>query len=136
MTGSCLCGNVKFEVDGGITAFGFDHCSRCRKSSGSAFMAELICKRENFRWSSGESLIRFYEAPVRERPPGYRRTFCSQCGCNVPDVRPERDFVWIPAGSLDDDPGVRPQGHIFVRYKAPWFEITDTLPQFEKNPPR
>ena len=131
-----MCGSVKYEVDGGITAFGFDHCSRCRKASGSAFMAELICKRENFRWSSGESLIRIYDAPLRESPPAYRRTFCSICGCNVPAIQEGVDLVFIPAGSLDDDPGIRPQAHVFVGYKAPWFEIADALPQYHRHPPR
>jgi hypothetical protein len=43
--------------------------------------------------------------------------------------------VLIPAGTIDDDPGIQPQAHIFVAYKAPWFEITDNLPQFAKKPP-
>ncbi len=134
MKGSCLCGGVSYEVTGRVSRFGYDHCSRCRKASGSAFMAELFCKPSDFRWTSGESLVKVYEAPVRESPPGYRRIFCSLCGCNVPDVHVET--VFIPAGSLDDDPGIRPQAHIFVGYKAPWFEITDGLPQFHRHPPR
>jgi hypothetical protein len=35
----------------------------------------------------------------------------------------------VPMGALDDDPGVRPQAHIFVGSKAPWDVITDDLPQ-------
>ena len=132
--GSCLCGAVAFEVRGEPIAFGFDHCSRCRKSSGSAFGAELICRAADFRWSRGESSIRTYEAPVRETPPGYQRVFCQECGAPVPGVR--GDVVLVPAGAIDDDPGIRPQGHIFVAYKAPWFEITDGLPQFARKPPR
>ena len=136
MKGSCLCGGVQYQVTGEFAAFAFDHCSRCRKASGSAFMAELICKPAHFRWLAGESLIAVYEAPVRESPPGYRRVFCSRCGCNVPAVRSDVDLVFVPAGSLDDDPGIRPQAHIFVGYKAPWFAITDGLPQFQRHPPR
>jgi hypothetical protein len=131
--GSCLCGAVAFELRGQPIAFGFDHCSRCRKASGSAFAAELICRAADFRWTAGESIVKTYEAPVRETPPGYRRVFCSLCGASVPAIR--GDQVLIPAGTIDDDPGIRPQAHIFVAYKAPWFEITDNLPQFAKKPP-
>lgn len=138
MKGSCLCGGVQYEVTALTTRFGyalhFDHCSRCRKASGSAFAAELFCKTSDFRWLAGERLVRTYEAPVRVSPPGYQRTFCVVCGCSVPHIR--ADLVFIPAGSLDEDPGVRPDVHCFVGYKAPWFEITDQLPQFERNPPR
>jgi hypothetical protein len=133
MKGSCLCGGVQYEVNGPAVNFAFDPCSRCRKASGSAFMAELICKTADFRWIAGESLVRKYECAVREMPPGYSRVFCSVCGCNVPDVHAER--VYIPAGSLDDDPGMRPEAHIFAGYKAPWFEIADKLPQFRRHPP-
>ncbi len=131
MKGSCLCGDVQFEVTGRPVRFGFDHCSRCRKSSGSAFAAWLICKRAEFRWLAGESLIRKYAAPVRDTFPGYPRTFCNVCGSPVPDDSEEE--VGIPAGTLDDDPGICPQGHIFVEFKAPWFEITDSLPQFARQ---
>jgi hypothetical protein len=132
MRGSCLCGGVRFEISGPFTLFGFDHCSRCRKASGSAFATEIFCKAGNFSWTAGESLIRIYEAPVRDTPPGYRRVFCSVCGSPVPLA--DGDLVNIPAGCLDDDPGIRPQGHIFVAYKAPWFEISDGLPQFARKP--
>jgi hypothetical protein len=47
----------------------------------------------------------------------------------------ERGIALVPMGSLDDDPGMRPTRHIFVGSKLPWFEITDTLPQFAERPP-
>jgi hypothetical protein len=130
--GSCLCGAVQFEISGRPINFGFDHCSRCRKSTGSAFAAEVICQPKDFRWVRGESQTKIYEAPVRRTPPGYTRTFCSTCGGPVPIIRGDR--VIIPAGTLDDDPGIRPQGHIFVDFKAPWFEISDALPRFGRKP--
>ncbi len=132
MKGSCLCGAVEYEASGRPLSFGFDHCSRCRKSSGSAFAVWLLCERANFRWLAGEPLVTEYVAPVRDTPPGYSRTFCRVCGGPLPTSRD--DVVIIPAGTLDDDPGLRPQGHIFVECKAPWFEITDTLPRFARKP--
>jgi hypothetical protein len=127
MRGSCLCGAVTYETAGTPIAFDFDHCSRCRKSSGSAFKAELIIKSADFRWIDGRSLVRVYEAPVRENPPGYRRAFCAICGGPVPTV--DKEIANIPAGTLDDQPEIRPQRHIFVARKAAWFDIADDLPR-------
>ena len=131
MQGSCLCGEVEFEVAGRPVRFGFDHCSRCRKSSGSAFAAWMICGAADFRFIRGAESVKVFELPVREKPPGYRRAFCGRCGGPAPLL--SEQWVGIPAGTLDEDPGIRPQGHIFVEYKAPWFEITDSLPQFARQ---
>jgi hypothetical protein len=114
------------------TAFDLCHCSRCREASGSAFLAELEFKAAEFEWVCGQSLVRTYEAPVRKTPPGYRRTFCTVCGAPVPTV--DRGIIRVPAGTLDGDPGIRPQRHLFVDFKAPWFEITDSLGQFGTKP--
>lgn len=130
--GSCLCGGVQFEIVRAAGPFELCHCSRCRKASGSAFIAGLGVRREDFRLMQGRDLIRTFEAPVRESPPGYSTSFCGRCGSPVPD--PDSDSPWleIAAGTLDDDPGVRPERHIFVDFKAPWFAITGSLPQLDK----
>jgi hypothetical protein len=130
--GSCLCGGVQFEITRAAGPFELCHCGRCRKSSGSAFVAGLGVRREDFRLVQGGEMIKTYEAPVRESPPGYRTTFCSRCGSPVPD--PEMDTPWfeIAAGTLDDDPELRPERHIFVEARAPWFAIADHLPQLDK----
>jgi hypothetical protein len=132
MKGSCLCGAVRFSVTGTPTAFDLCHCSRYRASSGSAFVAELVFKAAEFEWTSGGSLVKTYAAPVRNTPPGYRRAFCTVCGAPVPTV--DGDIIRIPAGTLVDDPNIRPQRHIFVDFKAPWFQITDSLDQFRTKP--
>ena len=116
LRGSCLCGAVQYKVTGAPTAFDLDHCSRCRKSSGSAFKAELIFDAVEFEWVRGETLVRTYEAPVRETRPGYRRTFCIACWGPVPTV--DQGMINVPAGTLDDDPGLQPQRHIFADLKA------------------
>jgi hypothetical protein len=128
LKGSCLCGAVRYEVTGTPSGFDFDHCLRCRKSSGSAFRAELIFEDAAFALISGEALVKTWEAPIRSKPPGYRRTFCAICGGPLPTV--DQDIINIPAGTLDDDPGLRPQRHIFVDFKASWYEIADELPRF------
>ena len=130
--GSCLCGGVRFEIDRAVGPFELCHCPRCRKVSGSAFAAGLGVRVQDFRWRSGTELIRIFEAPIGERPPAYRAAFCSQCGSPVPDLPARATWFEIPAGLLDDDPTLRPDKHIFVECKSPWFFIADPLPQLTK----
>jgi hypothetical protein len=131
--GSCLCGGVTFEISRAVGPFELCHCRRCRKSSGSAFMADLRVRRDEFRLISGRELIRAYEAPLLESPPAYRVCFCSVCGSCVPDPEADSEWLEIAAGLLDDDPHLRPDKHIFTELKASWFEITDRLPQLDKR---
>jgi len=96
-------------------------------------MAGVGVHRTDFRWISGRELIKTYEAPLLESPPAYRVCFCSVCGSCVPDPEDSSEFFGIAAGLLDDDPRLQPDKHIFVEKKAPWFEITDELPQMDED---
>ena len=131
--GSCLCGGIQFEIARAVGPFELCHCSRCRKASGSAFAAGLGVLRDSFRLLQGGELIRTYEAPIRENPPAYCTCFCSRCGSPVPNPFADSPWFEVPAGLLDDDPQLRPDKHIFVELKAPWFSITDSLPQLDKQ---
>ena len=131
--GGCLCGGVQFEVDRAEGPFELCHCPRCRKASGSAFVAGLGVRAQDFRLLTGAELIRTYEAPIRERPPAYRVAFCSRCGSPVPNPPAGADWFEIPAGLLDGDPVLRPDKHIFVECKSHWFPISDSLPQLTKG---
>lgn len=127
--GSCLCGGVQFEADE-IPLMTNCHCSMCRKAGGGAFGSFAHARPEQFRYLNGRDLISCYESS-----PGNHRGFCRVCGSIVPVLREDRPSVVIPAGTLDDDPGVRPALHIFTGSKAPWWEIRDELPQFEEFTP-
>jgi hypothetical protein len=131
--GACLCGSVGFEIDGSPTAIEFCHCSRCRKAYGSAFAATFYVMASEFRWMHGQEFVAVYEAPLQKEPPPYRHVFCRGCGSPLPIVMTEFDVAEIPAGTLDGDPVARPLRHVFVRKKAPWFEITDALPQHREH---
>jgi hypothetical protein len=128
--GSCLCGGVKFAITGPLLRVLNCHCSRCRKQHGAAFRSRARVRVDDFKWVQGEELVRYYESS-----PGFQRGFCSRCGSpivNRPQSVPE---FGVPLGLLDDDPQLRPQCHAFVGSKAPWFEITDDLPQYADYPP-
>jgi hypothetical protein len=133
--GGCLCGGVRFEVDGRLTPIQICHASRCQKSTGSAFAPELAVKRSGFRWLRGEELLESYTAPLLREPPAMRRVFCRVCGSPLPVVRDESDWVVMLAGVLDGDPGVRPFQHIFRSQGAVWYDVHDELPRFDERPP-
>ncbi len=129
LKGSCLCGGVCYEIDGELGVMAHCYCSMCRKYHGAAFGTYIGVKAADFQWLKGEELVASYESS-----PGAHRGFCRTCGSNLPVLEPGAEEVFIPAGTLDDDPGVRPAAHIFVASKAPWVEITDDLPQFDEYP--
>lgn len=127
--GSCLCGKVLWQASGDFERMSHCHCSMCRKLHGTAFATYAATADDGFRWLSGQDSLASYESS-----PGFRRYFCTGCGSVLPsDANRGRRF--LPAGCLDDDPGMRPQRHIFVASKAPWYTITDSLPQFDAYPP-
>ena len=130
ISGGCLCGAVRFDVEGTLSGIWFCHCSKCRRASGSAFQPACVCERDAFRWiGSAATLSEF------RMSPGYRRAFCARCGSPAPLMLEHAPLVWLPAGAFDGDPGIRPTHHIFVGSKAPWFEITDALPQYDAHAP-
>lgn len=129
--GSCLCGGVRFEVKRAVGPFELCHCRRCRKFSGSAFFAGVGVRTEDFRLVQGKDLIATYEAPILRNPPPYLASFCGRCGSPVPNPAVNSQWFEIPAGLLDDDPGLKPDKHIFVEFKAPWYEIAGGLPQYD-----
>ncbi len=128
MKGSCLCGNVTWEIEGPLDHMAHCHCSRCRKTHGTAFATYAAAPAAAFRLNGRESVVRWQSSP------DYARCFCRQCGSVVPSD-PFGDSVFIPAGNFDGDPGMRPLAHVFVASKAPWYEIRDSLPQFDAYPP-
>jgi hypothetical protein len=123
--GSCLCGSVRYEIRGPLGRATNCYCSMCRKAHGAAFGTYTRVQRSDFRLLSGEDQIGSYAST-----PGITRTFCKRCGSTLQFVRADRPASFALAlGTLDDDPGIRPEQHIFVGSKAPWVEISDQLPQ-------
>jgi hypothetical protein len=130
--GSCLCGAIAYEATGAPMFMQSCHCQRCRRARGAAHGTNVFFKADQFRWIRGSELLAEYKLPEARF---YTTSFCRQCGGAMPKVATERGVAVIPAGSLDTDPPMRPQRHIFTSYKAAWFDITDSLPQFAEAPP-
>lgn len=124
--GGCLCGAVRYEVE---DAFGYAlncHCSQCRRATGSAFKPFGGIEIGKLRVLQGADRLR------RHGDASGEDLFCGACGSLLYSVVREGAYAHVTLGSLRDAPTIRPQAHIFVGSKAPWFEITDDLPQYEE----
>ena len=133
LTGSCLCGGVRFEVTPPFRRASHCHCSRCRKHGGAAMLTQGRVARERFRLLSGEELLRAY---VPEGG-GAAKVFCTVCGSSLFGATwPDGPEVSVRFGALDGDPQIRPQYHSFVADKAVWEELPDDgLPRHDGASP-
>jgi hypothetical protein len=129
VTGSCLCGSVKFEVEPPFAGFRYCHCSRCQKASGSAHAANLFVPEKQFKWVAGESLIKRFDLPGAKR---FAVWFCAQCGTRVPQKIRTTENMLVPAGVLDVDPGKRPENSIFWKSKAAWYVSPQEMPRHDE----
>jgi hypothetical protein len=125
---------VVYEVQGTFDVIKNCHCWRDRKATGAPHDSCLPAAASAVRWLQGEALWVVYSVP---EAPGFRTGFCRVCGTSLPALVPHAESLCIPAGALDNDPGARARYHIFCgeQEKAPWFEITDDLPQFPRYAP-
>jgi hypothetical protein len=128
--GVCLCGGVRYSLDGPFNMMIHCHCSMCRKHHGSAFATFVAAPLMGFRWASGKDRIGHYKSSEQGS-----RFFCMACGSVTPVLAEHMDLAICPAGNLQGEINLRPQYHVFVGSKAPWYTITDNLPQHEEYPP-
>jgi len=130
--GSCLCGDVGYRISGTPLRMVNCHCENCRRARSAAYASNVFVPARQFRWTRGESQVVSYRLPG---PAAFATAFCRRCGSDLPRASRGESVVVVPAGSLDDDPGVRPQAHVCVGEKASWFKISDDLPQYAEMPP-
>jgi len=131
--GKCLCGSVTFELTGNIGIFHNCHCSRCRKVTGAMHASNLFVSPEQISWTSGRELVKRFEAPDAKY---FSTCFCSQCGSNLPWASRSGKAVIVPAGTLDDDPGIKPLSNVYFGSRAPWHVDASELPTFDEMPAR
>jgi hypothetical protein len=127
LVGKCRCGAVRYTVLDAFLYAANCHCSGCRAATGSAFKAFAGIEREHLTITDGMNDIAvFGDNDAND-------TRCGACGSFLFSVVRDGAFVHVAMGSLVDAPAIRPTEHIFVGSKAPWFEITDDLPQFDEH---
>lgn len=129
-TGSCLCGEVRFEILGDFERYFLCHCARCRKDTGSAHAANLFSSSAKIHWLSGQDKVKAF----RLASTRHAKSFCSECGSALPGLQMDGTLLVVPAGSLDSALDVRPDAHIFVARKADWDERLEDVPRIDTLP--
>jgi hypothetical protein len=128
LIGGCWCGAVRYRVADEFLYAANCHCSRCRAATGSAFKAFAGIARDKLELTAGvDALLIVGEDDQND-------TRCASCGSLLFSVVRDGAYVHVAMGSLVDAPSIRPNEHIFVGSRAPWFEITDDLPRFDEYP--
>jgi hypothetical protein len=126
LRGKCLCGAVSYEVADEFRYSLNCHCSNCRRATGAAFKPFAGIERTKLKLTDGaDQLLIFGEELAHD-------AHCSKCGSLLYSLVQDARIVHVTLGTLVDPPSIRPSAHIFVGSKAPWYTITDDLPQHEE----
>lgn len=129
-TGSCLCGGIRYEINGEIGPIIQCHCQRCRKANGSAFATNAVIQKADFKIIQGEHLLKKYQSSATTE-----RCFCAECASPIISIKAETpDSYRLRIGTLDTPLVQKPTQHIFTAYKAEWDTICDGLPQYAERP--
>jgi hypothetical protein len=126
LSGGCLCGAVQYTVRDEFSYALNCHCSQCRRTTGSAFKPFGGIERDKFTVAKGAENLTI------DGTPDNHNAFCRSCGSLLYSVVRDGAFVHVTFGTLADNPTMHPTAHIHVGSKAPWFTITDDLPQHEE----
>lgn len=125
ITGSCLCGKVRFRMANRFQRFHQCHCQQCQKATGTAFAANLFTDNNNIQWLEGESLLQRYDVPGRS----ITSCFCRLCGSPMPYPSLTGSALVVPAGSLEGIPHLQPSANIFCQEQASWYAAGVQAPQ-------
>lgn len=128
--GSCLCGQIQFEVTGDFESFYLCHCQYCQKDTGSAHAANLFSSTAKLKWISGEDEVQTYQLAHTR----HMKSFCLKCGSAVPELQMEGKLLKVPAGSLDTKVNIKPNAHIFMSSQAEWAKNLSDIKIFETFP--
>jgi hypothetical protein len=131
VSGSCLCGAIRYQYTGRSKIFQYCHCTRCQKFTGSAHASNIIVDPEQFQWLGGEEFVGRFELPEAKH---FATSFCKKCGSSLPWLTQSGKAVVIPAGTLDTDPHEKPVHNIYFADRAPWYEDAGQLKKYEALP--
>ena len=121
-SGSCLCGAVKFQVEGELKPPDACHCIQCRKTSGH-YWASTDVPRQALK-VEGEFNVAWFRSSEK-----VQRGFCSTCGASLFWDPIHKDFIGVAMGAFDAPTDTQLGIHIFVADKGDYYEIKDGLPQ-------
>jgi hypothetical protein len=127
LAGRCYCGAVHYAVADEFTYAMNCHCAGCRRTTSAAFKSFAGIERGKFIVTQGRDKLLVHGRDVEKA----HNAHCGTCGSFLYSLVRDGQYIHVSLGSLADEPTIRPTHHIFVGSKAPWFTITDDLPQYE-----
>ena len=130
ISGSCLCGEVNFEIDGDFESFYLCHCKYCKKDTGSAHASNLFSSVAKLTWKSGQDKVTTYRLSSTK----HIKSFCSNCGSALPNLQMSNKLLVVPAGSLNQDISIKPNAHIFTSSRESWECGLENIKSYEKFP--
>jgi len=131
ISGECLCGKIKYQLNTSLGAAISCHCSRCRKAFSGAGSAGARVNESDFHWITGEDLLTAYYVDNSAHGLG----FCNCCGTTLVRLL-DRKVVGIMLGPLNGNPNIKLSAHIFVGSKASWDEVGSEISQYDEWPPK
>ncbi len=125
MDGGCLCGAIRYHIDGLPRWTTNCHCLHCRRSSGAAFITWIEFHLSEFKFVFG--------MPAQyESRPKVTRQFCGKCGSQLTyEHADEPNTIDVTACSLDNVEAVEPEDHIWCDRMVPWMKINDGLQRYK-----
>lgn len=127
-SGSCQCGDIRYELRGDIYRLNICHCTDCQKQSGSAFGMSLIIPGTTFNLIAGE--LKTFELTADS---GRAKTcaFCPRCGVRI--YNKTSALMSVKAGTLDDHEWLKPDAHYWSKSKQPWLQLADDIPSYQTH---
>lgn len=130
MRGKCLCESVEFSIDGQLGPIYNCHCSKCRRWHAAAFRTRASINKSQFTWLKGADNLSAYKSS-----DNVTKFFCTTCGSPLISTYENKpDILGIPLGGIEGIEALEVTAHIFVASKASWYEIPDSVPQYEAWP--
>jgi hypothetical protein len=127
LAGECYCRAVGYAVADEFAYAMNCHCSNCRRTTGAAFKPFAGIARDKLSVIRGGDSLEIFGNEANHN------AHCGRCGSLLYSMVRDGAFVHVAMGTLVDDPSIRPMAHVFTGSKAPWFAITDDLPQYEEH---
>ncbi len=115
-TGSCLCGDVAYEITGPLRQVIACHCIQCRKITGN-FMAATDANHEDFKLTAETGLTWYRSSDFASRG------FCLTCGSTLFWQKENADRISIAAGTIDGETGLKTIRHIYCDFAGDYYDI-------------
>jgi len=132
ITGSCLCGDIQYELSSAPSISGVCHCKNCQRQAGSAFSTLAGIPKAEFRFTKGEPKL--YQDSDTDSGNTVERYFCGRCGSPIYSAIPDQpDTLFLKTGTLDDTSGFQPQFHVWCDSKQSWVQLEKGVPAIPRQ---